>query len=326
MKVTVGIPVYNVEKYIRECLESVVNQTYKDLEVIIVDDCSPDRAGDICDEFAAKDPRIRVIHKEQNEGLAMARETIVQEMSGEAIYWLDSDDYLLENAVELSVKLMKEFNADIVKTILIESENKFAGTYSKEEYLKILLPDGIKSNVIGCLINKDMYKGIHHIAGMNFEDYDTFPKLMGNVEKIIVSVNGTYIYRVLRPGSITVAENAAFKGYFAKSALKRERYRRFKEAFPEECKVVLKQYVDDACMTVLYAKKGMDISERLQQMKELLPDVKSDELIHPYKKWLYQAILKNSAFIPMIKTLHKISGGKRIVKAHFKGMRQNIGK
>lgn len=326
MKVTVGIPVYNVEKYIRECLKSVINQTYQDLEVIIVDDCSPDRAGEICDEFAAKDSRIRVIHKEQNEGLAMARETIVQEMIGEAIYWLDSDDYLLENAVELSVMLMKEFNADIVKTILIESENKFAGTYSKEEYLKILLPDRIKSNVIGCLIKKEVYKGIHHIAGMNFEDYDTFPKLMGNAEKIIVSVNGTYIYRVLRPGSITAAENAAFKGYFAKSALRRERYRRFKGEFPGECKVVLNQYVDDACMTVLYAKKGTDHSERLKQMKELLPDVKSDELIHPYKKWLYQAILKNSVVIPMVKTLHKISGRKRIVKAHFKGRKLNRGK
>ena len=326
MKVTVGIPVYNVEKYIRECLESVVNQTYENIEILIVDDCSPDRAGDICDEFAARDSRICVIHKEQNEGLAMARETIIQEMTGEAIYWLDSDDYLLENAVELSVKLMEEFDADIVKTVLIESENKFAGEYSREEYLKLLIPDKIKSNVIGCLINKDIYNGIHHIAGMNFEDYDTFPKLMDSAEKIVVSVNGTYIYRVLRPGSITAAENAAFKGYFSKSALKRDRYRRFKGEFPGECKAVLKQYVDDACMTMLYAKKGIDLSERLQQMQELLPDVKSNELIHPYKKWLYQAILNNSVFVPAVKVLHKISGRKRIVKAHFKGMRQNIGK
>lgn len=326
MKVTIGIPVYNVERYIRECLESVVNQTYKDLEVIIVDDCSPDRAGDICDEFAARDPRFRVIYKKKNEGLAMARETIVQEMSGEAIYWLDSDDYLLENAVELSVKLMKEFDADIVKTVLIESENKFAGKYSKDEYLKILIPNKIKSNVIGCLIKKDIYKGIHHIAGMNFEDYDTFPKLMDNVEKVVVSVNGTYVYRVLRPGSVTSAENAAYKGYNTKSLLDRERYLRFKKDYPKECKSVLKQYVDDACMTMLYAKKETDLFERLTQMQDLLPDVKKNELIHPYKKWLYQAILKNSAFIPAVKVLHKISGRKRIVDARFKGMKQNIGK
>ena len=91
-KISVIIPVYNVETYIRQCLDSVVNQTYKNLEIIIIDDGSPDNCGAICDEYAAKDERIQVIHKE-NGGLASARNAGIEYASGEWIAFVDSDDW-----------------------------------------------------------------------------------------------------------------------------------------------------------------------------------------------------------------------------------------
>lgn len=89
--ISVIVPVYNVEKYIRQCLDSIIGQTYKDLEIILVDDGSPDSSGAICDEYAEKDSRIKVIHK-QNEGQSIARNVGMQTATGDFIGFVDSDD------------------------------------------------------------------------------------------------------------------------------------------------------------------------------------------------------------------------------------------
>lgn len=98
-KVSVLIPVYNVEPYLRKCLDSVVNQTLKDIEIICVDDGSTDGSPEILEEYAASDPRIRIIHQ-QNSGLSMARNAGIPEATGEYIHFLDSDDFILLNAYE----------------------------------------------------------------------------------------------------------------------------------------------------------------------------------------------------------------------------------
>lgn len=111
--VSVIIPVYNVEKYLRECLDSVLAQTYKDLEVILVDDGSSDNSGAICDEYAERDSRFRVIHK-KNGGQATARNIGVSVSHGKYIYYLDSDDYLSSDAIEKLVRCADETDADII--------------------------------------------------------------------------------------------------------------------------------------------------------------------------------------------------------------------
>lgn len=111
--VTVVLPIYNVEKYLDRCISSVVEQTYKNLEIILVDDGSPDRCPDICEEWAARDARIKVIHK-INAGLGMARNTGIEHASGEYICFFDSDDYIEPNTIEVCVQVAKEENADLV--------------------------------------------------------------------------------------------------------------------------------------------------------------------------------------------------------------------
>ena len=97
-KISIIIPVYNVEMYLEKCLESVLNQTYKNLEVILVDDGSTDKSGLICDEYQKNDSRIRVVHQD-NQGLAAARNTGLQYVSGEYFSFVDSDDYIDLNKI-----------------------------------------------------------------------------------------------------------------------------------------------------------------------------------------------------------------------------------
>lgn len=111
-KISVIVPVYKVEKYLNECVESIINQTYKDLEIVLVDDGSPDNCPKMCDEWAKKDKRIKVIHK-KNGGLMSAWVEGVKGSSGTYIVFVDSDDYIFETYVEKLYNAIKTNNADI---------------------------------------------------------------------------------------------------------------------------------------------------------------------------------------------------------------------
>lgn len=113
--VTIVLPIYNVEKYLDRCVESLVNQTYKNLEIILVDDCSPDGSARICDEWAKRDARIKVIHKAVNEGQGVARNNAMDIATGEYICFFDSDDYIGNNtAISTLVEAAEREQAEIV--------------------------------------------------------------------------------------------------------------------------------------------------------------------------------------------------------------------
>lgn len=111
--VTVVVPIYNVEKYLNNCIESIVNQTYRNLEILLIDDGSPDSCPRICDEWAKRDSRIQVIHKE-NQGLGMARNTGIEHAAGEYICFFDSDDYVDLRTIEKAYQKAEQHKADIV--------------------------------------------------------------------------------------------------------------------------------------------------------------------------------------------------------------------
>lgn len=114
MLISVIVPVYNVDKYLRECLDSLIVQTYKKLEIIVIDDGSTDCSGKICDEYAAKYNYIKVIHKE-NAGLGMARNTGLEHMTGEYVTFVDSDDYLEPDCIENLYIGLTENKVDMCK-------------------------------------------------------------------------------------------------------------------------------------------------------------------------------------------------------------------
>lgn len=155
-KVSVVLPIYNVEKYLNRCIESVINQTYVNLEIILIDDGSPDNCPTMCDEWAEKDGRIKVVHK-KNAGLGMARNTGIKNATGKFIFFVDSDDYIELNAIEKCVNAALNNNAENViygfnkinkygKIIdsVIPNPGKFI--YSGHEVINNFLPDLIAKN------------------------------------------------------------------------------------------------------------------------------------------------------------------------------------
>lgn len=147
-KISVIVPVYNVEKYLDRCVKSIINQTLKELEIILVDDGSPDNCPTMCDDYAECDGRVKVIHK-KNGGLGFARNSGIEASSGEFIAFVDSDDYIEPDFYEKLYNNAKENNAEIClagMTIVngdkkTKCENIFAGTvFDKEDVLTRLLP------------------------------------------------------------------------------------------------------------------------------------------------------------------------------------------
>ena len=112
--ITVIVPVYNVEKYLEQCVDSILNQTYKNIEIILVDDGSKDKSGQLCNEFSNKYSQIKTIHK-KNAGLGMARNSGLKIANGEYIAFVDSDDWLAPQALKNLYDSMTKFNCDYCK-------------------------------------------------------------------------------------------------------------------------------------------------------------------------------------------------------------------
>lgn len=202
MKISVIIPVYNVEKYLKRCIESVINQTIKDLEIILVDDGSTDSSGKICDEYAKKDKRIKVIHKE-NGGLSDARNAGLDICTGEFVGFVDSDDYVELNMFECLYNDCIINNCDIVfsnKILELDTGNKKYNVNkifcSKVEnkigaMRKILLTDPA---VCDKLFKKELFKEIRFPVGKLYEDILTTPLLVEKTDKIYFDCRSFYHY------------------------------------------------------------------------------------------------------------------------------------
>lgn len=146
---SIVVPVYNVESYLNRCVESLVNQSYKSLDIILVDDGSPDSCPEMCDDWARRDTRIRVIHKE-NQGLGMARNSGLDKAKGEFICFVDSDDYLVPDAVERCLITIEKYKADAVLfgrydaypngKIIEDKINVVENVFSDDKVAEVLLP------------------------------------------------------------------------------------------------------------------------------------------------------------------------------------------
>ncbi len=182
--VSVIVPVYAVEKWLPACVNSLVKQTYPDLEIILVDDGSPDRCPEICEEWAKRDKRIRVVHK-QNGGLASARNEGMDVMTGDLFMFVDSDDYIDEDAVACMVEGFENTDADIVccgvrkvfpDTGATEPDRYAPGEYRQEEAIKhLLLWDGVvRSYAWGKLYRTDLAGEIRFIEELKYGEDTPF--------------------------------------------------------------------------------------------------------------------------------------------------------
>ena len=203
-RISVIVPVYNVEDYLKRCVNSLINQTYSNIEVLLIDDGSTDSSGKLCDEISITDNRIIVIHK-QNGGLSSARNTGIKNSSGEYITFIDSDDWIALDTYEYSIKLMKQFSADCVQYdyIMVSNDNPikqrkedvkcFKGKEILQYYMESTTRTGSYS-VCRCIFASEILKGLTFREGKINEDIDFKYKALSCCQKMVVSNQYKYFY------------------------------------------------------------------------------------------------------------------------------------
>ena len=205
--VSIIIPVYNVHQFLAESLNSVINQTYTNLEIIVVDDGSTDGSDEICDEYAVEDSRIRVIHQ-KNKGLSGARNTGLDIMSGDVVAFLDSDDAFNEEMIQRMVETMLNNDADVVicrysscrttgripfpKT---SSTNATSLVYDRKEALRALLSGKIDWYAWNKVYRRECFDSIRYPEGQVYEDIVTTYEILDASQKIAVIEEPLIMYR-----------------------------------------------------------------------------------------------------------------------------------
>lgn len=197
--ITVIVPVYRVEEFLPNCIESVINQTYTNIEIILVNDGSPDNCPLICDEYAMKDNRVKVIHK-KNGGLSSARNVALDNAKGEYVTFLDADDYWHDDYLSIMVKLCLKHKADIVQCSFVSGtetvfpENKNKSKIKIFDNYSIFLKGYAKIIICAKLYKRQFFDDIRMPVGkINEDDYTTW-KLYYKAKRILVINQALYYY------------------------------------------------------------------------------------------------------------------------------------
>lgn len=198
--VSVIVPIYNVEKYLKRCVESILKQEYKNIEIILVDDGSPDNCGNICDEYEKSDGRIKVIHK-QNGGLSDARNTGIKFSNGDYYTFVDSDDYIapymIKDMVALAesqnIKLVQcEFARGMMENYVFSSKNDFVIIDAKRAFET----RETKICVCGKLFHKNLIDETDFEVGkINEDEFFTYKKIYESKKIILLREKGYYYYQ-----------------------------------------------------------------------------------------------------------------------------------
>lgn len=210
--ISIIIPVYKVEGYLRKCLDSVLAQTYRALEILLVDDGSPDNCGAICDEYAARDDRVRVIHK-PNGGLSDARNAGLEAAAGQWIGFVDSDDYIAPDMFEKLYLAASRTGAGIaVCGYRVVSDAGPAApprgvekelVLERDEAIRLLLEDKRLQNYVwNKLYRAEYWRGVRFPAGKAFEDIDTTWRLIDQARSVVLIPYAGYFYRVRGTGIV----------------------------------------------------------------------------------------------------------------------------
>jgi glycosyltransferase involved in cell wall biosynthesis len=282
--ISVIVPVYNVEKYIRKAIESIRNQTYQNLEIILVDDGSPDESGNICDVLAKRDDRIKVIHKE-NGGAATARNAGLGVMTGEYIAFVDADDYMEASYIETLYQLIRDNDAEVAIcgfTTVDENGSVMAidalhglewNSISEIQMMTgndIILQDlqGHWEHVApwGKLFRADLYREIRYPAWFAHEDEAVFVQVFDQVKKVAITEEKLYFY-VQHSGSLM---NTAYseKDRITCLTMWRERLEYYQDGNPTHAMLLGRVRQAYVAWNVLYLSLHADQMTKAQQ-KEL---------------------------------------------------------
>lgn len=272
--ISIIVPVYKVEKYLDKCISSIVGQTYRNLEILLVDDGSPDRSGEICDTWAAKDSRIQVIHQ-QNAGGGAARNVALDRARGDLIGFIDSDDYMAPDMFEHLCGLLGQ-GADIAECGYLDvfddnavfDGNSGVRTYTAQEAMAEHLRDRIFRQLIwNKLYRREVIGDIRFPVGTRIDDEFFTYRVLGNAKKLVRSEKVCYAYRQL--GSSVMHSMSAQKRLQAVEA-KVQRQGYIEKKFPELADLSMK----DLWFTCIYqgqlSLREMDKPEAQKTLEYLL--------------------------------------------------------
>lgn len=256
--ISVIIPVYKVEPYLRRCVDSVIDQTYQNLDIILVDDGSPDRCGEICDELARKDSRIRVIHK-KNGGLSDARNAGLDVMIGEYVGFVDSDDWISPKMYEVLIERLIAEKAQISCCGMVRCTDKgvlFSLNSNCEEQftlsgeaaqMELLRNYRITNSMNDKLFSVDIFKDLRMKKGVLFEDMQIQYRCIAKASRVTYIGEPFYCY-YMAPGSISRGKYSL--KHYDEVMNSEERITYYKEYYPA-CVPLAQAMHIDICMSVV---------------------------------------------------------------------------
>lgn len=296
-KVSVIVPVYNVEKYLNKCIETLINQTYKNLEIILVNDGSTDNSYALCEEYARRDMRIKVINKE-NGGLSDARNAGLKIATGKYISFIDSDDYVELDMIYNLYQGIIKFDADICccgkvleyekNNILVNNTNEFC-VESEEALRKMLIGDNIDNSACDKLFKIALFENIEFPVNRYFEDIATVYKVFLKSKKV-AHINNIGYHYAIRKNSISTEKFS--KKQFDALTFTKEMVKNIVKIYPkleEEANAFL-------FLEYITTMRKIKRSENYQEFKRTYIEIKKE-----FNKQIV-TILKNK-YIPLYKKI-----------------------
>ena len=278
------VPIYNVERYLPECVRNVLSQSYKNFEIILVDDQSPDRCGEICDNFAKEDDRIRVIHQ-KNKGLSGARNAGIEIANGDYLIFLDSDDYWDDNQALYHInQRLQQSDADVLvfpAKRYYEEKNEFTYTLNMHADRQEIIGD--KYSSLNYLIKNNIYRAaawnkvvkksiidehqMRYKEGYLSEDMDWCGDLLIFAQKFDFYEEPFYVYRQRKSGSIT--KNKTEKLLSDKIYMCQKGFEQAKNLDDTKMQELLTSYYAYEYTVALGVSSGVKNKDLLQQMKSM---------------------------------------------------------
>ncbi len=290
-KVSVIVPVYRAERYLKMCLDSIVRQSYQNLEIILIEDGSPDRCGKICEEYAKKDSRVRVLH-ERNQGVSMARNAGLAIASGTYVQFVDSDDRLALHMIEKLVDALEDSRADLVICGFYEENTNFkrisktettSGMYGKKRFLKEIMkqPYSFQYGVLwNKLFKREKIGELQFLADLDFgEDFIFNLYYLGGCNQIQVLEEPLYYYRRYNKDSLMYRqakgkkEEKKYLQYMEKSLFLFTKYKQFyqEQGFYERYARQIEEYLLRVYVSErIEIKSGQMTSEQKKRCLALL--------------------------------------------------------
>lgn len=274
-KISVIVPVYRVEAYLCQCLDSIINQTYRNLEILLVDDGSPDNSGVICDEYAEKDDRIIVIHQE-NAGISAARNAALDIATGDYISFVDSDDWIDPEMYATLLQKMQAAQADVGICGYVEecpnlSRKKPGGKkrLNREDSMKQLLQlRSIHPHVWDKLWKQEVFRDVRFPVGMLYEDVATIHKPLERANRVVCMPDCFYHYRI-NPSGVMADVRFSSRLDFLKAA--QMRHQDLADRWPSLAKWTEYGYIEAAVRvwTVYYRNPREIRQQYLPQMQQI---------------------------------------------------------